>query len=113
MQTTLKITLSGIALSILSACGGGSFDDQFFQADSTLKGVVCIDGLYAATNSNEAQDIVDRLFTFYGSTGNVSTVTSARGFGANCADYRTKATANIIITEDFYTATIVPATNKK
>lgn len=105
-----KITVTALAVSALSACGGGSWSDEFFQADGSLKGVVCIDGLYALPKSAEAKEIVDRLFQYYGSEGNAATVTSARGYGANCQDYKLKAVAKVILTVDFYNTTIVPAT---
>lgn len=109
MSKTLKITAIALTFGALSACSG-SIDDEFFQADGTLKGVVCIDGLYASPSSNDAKEIVDRLYQYYGSEGNAATVTSARGFGANCKDYKTKAVPKIILTADVYKNTIVPAT---
>lgn len=109
MNNSLKIATFALTLTALAACSG-SIDDEFFQADGTLKGVVCIDGMYASPSSSESKEIVDRLYQYYGSDGNTATVTSARGFGANCKDYKTKAVPKIILTADVYKTTIVPAT---
>ena len=94
---------------LLTACNG-SFDDEFFQMEGSLKGVVCFDGIYASAGSGKAKEIVERVFQYYGSNANVSLVTSVRGLGANCKDYKNKADPELILSADFYNNTIVPNT---
>ena len=113
MKQASKWVFCSIAASALAACGGGSIDDSFFQADaiSASAGNVCIEGARIAQNGNEAKDTVAHLKKFYGGDLSVTTtVTAGIGFNATCTDYKDKATATTIITKAYYEGTIIPAT---
>ncbi len=113
MKQASRWIFCGIAVSALTACGGGSIDDSFFQADaiSAAAGNVCIEGAKIAQNGQEAKDTVIRLKKFYGGDLNATTTVSAGiGFNATCTGYKDKATANTIITKAYYEGTIIPAT---
>ncbi len=103
-------SLMYLVISLLLTACNGNLDDEFFQMEGSLKGVVCFDGLYASAGSVKAKEIVERVFQYYGSNGNVSLVTSVRGLGANCKDYKNKADPDLILNADFYSGTIVPNT---
>lgn len=113
MKQANKWIFCSIAVSALAACGGGSIDDSFFQADaiSASAGNVCIDGAKIAQNGQEAKDTVAHLKKFYaGDLNAVTTVTAGIGFNATCTGYKDKATPNTIITIDYYKNTVIPAT---
>jgi hypothetical protein len=109
MFLSYRLIVTSALCATLAACSG-SFDDEFIQVDGTLKGIVCIDGIHATPGGGMANEIVERLFQYYGSEGNTAKVTSARGYGANCKDWQAKEPANLILTKEFYESTIVPET---
>jgi hypothetical protein len=113
MKQASKWIFCGVAVGVLTACGGGSIDDSFFQADaiSASAGNVCIEGAKIAQNGNEAKETVQHLKKFYaGDLNATTTVTAGIGFNATCTDYKDKAAANTIITKAYYEGTIIPAT---
>ena len=113
MKKSFKIFFSNAAVTAIVACGSGSIDDSFFQADAvaTAVGNVCIDGAKIAQNGNEAKETVARLKQFYkGDTTTGATVHAGIGFDATCSKYKDKPTATTIITIDYYKNTIIPAT---
>ena len=113
MKQAAKLLVCGIAVSALAACGGGSIDDSFFQADAIAPAVgnVCIEGALISPNGNEAKETVSRLRQFYQSTSTAeATVHAGVGFDATCTAYKDKPAATTIITIDYYKNTIIPAT---
>ena len=113
MKQTAKLLVCSIAIGTLAACGGGSIDDSFFQADavSVSAGNVCIEGAKIAQNGQEGKDTVAHLKKFYnGDLSVATTVTVGIGFDATCTGYTDKAKPNTIITIDYYKNTIIPAT---
>jgi hypothetical protein len=104
--------ISGSAL-LLQACGGGdSVAESFFMVINTNQGHVCVYDSAVRANTAEAQEMGNVLYYYYGYRGGESTAYSgdvscsaAKSIGARDPD--------VIISNEFYLKTIVPAYNAR
>jgi hypothetical protein len=98
---------------LLQACGGGdSLADSFFMVTNTKQGHVCVYDSAVRANTAEAQQMGGVLYFYYGYrggeqigySGDVS-CSLAKSIGARDPD--------VVISNDFYLKTIIPAYNAR
>ena len=79
---------------------------------NTKQGHVCVDGSSVKANTAEAQEMGNVLYYYYGSKG-----ADLVGYSANVTCSNAKSTGardpDVVISNAFYTGTIIPAYNAR
>jgi hypothetical protein len=98
---------------VLQACGGGdSVAESFFMVTNTNQGHVCVYDSAVKANTAEAQEMGTVLYYYYGYRGGERNLYSGN-VGCSQAKSTGARDPDVIVSNDFYTKTIIPAYNAK
>ena len=98
---------------LLQACGSGdSVAESFFMATNTNQGHVCVYDSAVKAGSSEAQEMGTVLYAYYGYRGGERDLYSG-DVGCSLAKSIGARDPDVIISNDFYLKTIVPAYNAR
>lgn len=98
---------------LLQACGGGdSVAESFFMVTNTNQGHVCVYDSAVRANTAEAQEMGTVLYYYYGYRGGEKDLYSA-DTGCSSAKSTGARDPDVIISNEFYLKTIVPAYNAR
>lgn len=98
---------------VLQACGGGdSVAESFFMVTNTNQGHVCVYDSAVRANTAEAQEMGTVLYYYYGYRGGEKDLYSA-DTGCSSAKSTGARDPDVIISNEFYLKTIIPAYNAR
>jgi major membrane immunogen (membrane-anchored lipoprotein) len=97
---------------LLQACGGDDVAESFFMVTNTNQGHVCIYDSAVKAKTAEAQEVATVLYTYYGYRGGEQDLYSG-DVGCGLAKSIGARDPDVIISNDFYLKTIVPAFNAR
>ncbi len=115
MNIKKLVVSAAVAASALAlqACGGGdAVAESFFMVTNTNQGHVCVYDSAVRANTTEAQEMGTVLYYYYGYRGGERDLYSG-DTGCSSAKSTGARDPDVIVSNDFYLNTIIPAYNAR